>query len=97
MPFLSAYMLWRYFHVAIYIFDDSICRRYAESLLDILIAGGQLVPGGKVETNPPSATCVFSADPSSLESVQRHVQVCLTVIELFKYLWFVCLTFSCIL
>ena len=50
-------------------------RRYAESLLDILIAGGQLVPGGRVETNPPSETCVFSADPSSLESVQRHVQV----------------------
>lgn len=72
---------------ALYCCLNPICRRYAESLLDILIAGGQLVPGGRVETNPSSETCVFSADPSTLESVQRHVQVCLIfTVLLFEYL-----------
>lgn len=64
----------------------SIYRVYAEALLDILIAGGQLVPGGKVKTIPPSETCVFSADPSSLESLQNHVQVCLLVVVLLNCL-----------
>lgn len=49
-------------------------RRYAEPLLDILIAGGQLAPGGKIESPVRAAVCVFTCDPM-VESVKEHVQV----------------------
>ncbi len=51
-----------------------IFRRYAEPLLDILIAGGQLAPGGKIESTVRSAVCVFTCEPM-VESLKEHVQV----------------------
>lgn len=51
-----------------------ICRRYAEPLLDILIAGGQLAPGGKIESPVRAAVCVFTCEPM-VESLKEHVQV----------------------
>ena len=50
------------------------CRRYAEPLLDILIAGGQLAPGGKIESSVRAAVCVFTCEPM-VESLKEHVQV----------------------
>lgn len=49
-------------------------RRYAEELLDILIAGGQLAPGGKIESSVRSSMCVFTCEPM-VEALKEHVQV----------------------
>jgi len=49
-------------------------RRYAEPLLDILIAGGQLAPGGKIESTVRASVCVFRCEPM-VESLKEHVQV----------------------
>lgn len=49
-------------------------RRYAEQLLDILIAGGQLAPGGKIESSVRASVCVFTCEPM-VESLKEHVQV----------------------
>lgn len=49
-------------------------RRYAEELLDILIAGGQLAPGGKIESSVRASVCVFTCEPM-VEAVKAHVQV----------------------
>ena len=50
-------------------------RRYAEPLLDILIAGGMLAPGGKVKSSPVSSTCVLGAEPTE-DAIRNHIQVC---------------------
>lgn len=52
------------------------CRRYAEPLLDILIAGGQLAPGGKIESPVRVSVCVFTCEPM-VEALKEHVQVSL--------------------
>lgn len=49
-------------------------RRYAEPLLDILIAGGQLAPGGKIDSPVRVRVCVFTCEPM-VESIKEHVQV----------------------
>ena len=48
-------------------------RRYAEPLLDILIAGGQLAPGGKIESPVRASVCVFTCEPM-VEAIKEHVQ-----------------------
>ena len=50
-------------------------RRYAEPLLDILIAGGVLAPGGgKVEGTAVSSLSVFMCEPM-VEAVRGHLLV----------------------
>ena len=49
-------------------------RRYAEELLDVLIAGGQLAPGGKIESPFRASVCVFTCEPM-VEAMKEHVQV----------------------
>ena len=52
-----------------------LCRRYAEPLLDILVAGGVLAPGGgKVEGTSVSPASVFSCEPM-VEAVRGHLLV----------------------
>ena len=55
-------------------------RRYAEPLLDILIAGGQLAPGGKIDSPVRARVCVFTCEPM-VESIKEHVQVNLETSE----------------
>ena len=52
----------------------SFYRRYAEPLLDVLIAGGILAPGGKIESQPTAEVCVFTCEPM-VEALRGHVQV----------------------
>ena len=56
-------------------------RRYAEPLLDILIAGGMLAPGGKVKSSPVASTCVLSAE-STEDAMRNHIQVCNDIVLL---------------
>ncbi|KAM4025939.1 eIF5-mimic protein 2 isoform 1-T1 [Anomaloglossus baeobatrachus] len=61
-------------------------RRYAETLFDILVAGGMLAPGGTladdvIRTN----VCVFSAQ-EDLETMQAFAQVFNKLIRRYKYL-----------
>lgn len=56
------------------VLSDSL-RRYAEPLLDILIAGGVLAPGGgKVEGTAVSSLSVFMCEPM-VEAVRGHLLV----------------------
>lgn len=51
------------------------CRRYGEPLLDILVAGGVLAPGGgKVEGTAVSPVSVFSCEPM-VEALRGHLVV----------------------
>ena len=59
-------------HICVHIY--SYCRRYAEQLLDILIAGGQLAPGGKIESSVRASVCVFTCEPM-VEALKEHIQV----------------------
>ncbi|XP_040295670.1 basic leucine zipper and W2 domain-containing protein 1 [Bufo bufo] len=61
-------------------------RRYAETLFDILVAGGMLAPGGTladdvIRTN----VCVFTAQ-EDLETMQAFAQVFNKLIRRYKYL-----------
>lgn len=66
-------------------------RRYAETLFDVLFAGGILAPGGSIvqdgEADKPVQTsvCVFGAqdDPTELRA---HYGVCFKLIRRYKYL-----------
>lgn len=64
-------------------------RRYAEPLLDILIAGGQLAPGGKIESSVRAEVCVFTCEPM-VESLKEHVQVCFLDLSLCSRMLLVC-------
>lgn len=64
-------------------------RTYAEPLLDILIAGGTLAPGGTiVEDSGNKATssiCIFKS-PDGIESVKHTIQLFSRLIRQYKYL-----------
>lgn len=60
-------------------------RRYAEPLFDILIVGGTLAPGGKVESNPTAEMCVFTCEPM-VEALRGHLQIFTKLIRRYKYL-----------
>lgn len=64
-------------------------RRYAEPLLDILIAGGQLAPGGKIDSPVRARVCVFTCEPM-VESIKEHVQVKLPQGSIMEHLSWVC-------
>lgn len=59
-------------------------RRYAEPLLDILLAGGILAPGGRVEGGK-SDVCVFTCEPM-VEAVRGYLLVVTRLIRRYKYL-----------
>ncbi|EFA07694.2 protein krasavietz isoform X1 [Tribolium castaneum] len=66
-------------------------RRYGESLFDILIAGGILVPGGTLlqEGEAPFKTsaCIFnSPDEINLETMKSWEQVFIKLMRRYKYL-----------
>jgi hypothetical protein len=61
-------------------------RRYAEPLLDILVAGGVLAPGGgKVEGTAVSPVSVFQCEPM-VEAVRGHLLVMTRLLQRYKYL-----------
>ena len=49
-------------------------RRYSEPLLDILLAGGMLAPGGKLESTTRAEVCVLTCEPM-VEALRGHMQV----------------------
>lgn len=58
-----------------YIMKVNLLRRYGEPLLDILVAGGVLAPGGgKVEGTAVSPVSVFSCEPM-VEALRGHLVV----------------------
>lgn len=66
-------------------------RRYGESLFDILIAGGILVPGGTLsqEGDGPHQTevCIFNAsDEINMEEMKNWEQVFIKLMRRYKYL-----------
>ncbi|MEQ2239847.1 Basic leucine zipper and W2 domain-containing protein 1-A [Ilyodon furcidens] len=61
-------------------------RRYAESLFDILVAGGMLAPGGTLsEDMICTEFCVFKAQ-EDMETMQAYAQVFNKLIRRYKYL-----------
>ncbi|GFG40143.1 hypothetical protein Cfor_08228 [Coptotermes formosanus] len=64
-------------------------RRYGETLFDILIAGGLLVPGGSIaqDGDKPCKTnaCVFEA-PEDMDSMHNYEQVFIKLMRRYKYL-----------
>lgn len=66
-------------------------RRYGETLFDILLAGGNLAPGGSIVIEPdptkPSKTefCIFAAE-NDLELLRGYAQVFMKLIRRYKYL-----------
>ncbi|XP_061579985.1 eIF5-mimic protein 2-A-like [Cololabis saira] len=61
-------------------------RRYAETLFDILVAGGMLAPGGSLsEDMTQTEFCVFKAE-EDMETMQAHAQVFNKLIRRYKYL-----------
>ena len=63
----------------------SLGRRYAEPLLDILLAGGMLAPGGRIDGLVKAEVCVFTSDPM-VEGVRGHLQVMIKLVRRYKYL-----------
>jgi len=67
-------------------------RRYGEVLLDILIAGGVLAPGGSIVKNSdpskPSKTdlCLFSISENNLTDIKNFAQVIHKLIRRYLYL-----------
>jgi len=67
-------------------------RRYGEVLLDILIAGGTLAPGGSIIKNSdpakPSKTdlCLFSISENNLADIKNFAQVIHKLIRRYLYL-----------
>jgi len=68
-------------------------RRYGEVLLDILIAGGVLAPGGSIVVNPsdplkPSKTdlCLFSISADNLADIKNFALVIHKLIRRYLYL-----------
>ncbi|MGH0162701.1 UNVERIFIED_CONTAM: hypothetical protein FKN15_048218 [Acipenser sinensis] len=61
-------------------------RRYAETLFDILVAGGMLAPGGTLSDDlTRTEFCVFTAS-EDLETMQAYAQVFNKLIRRYKYL-----------
>jgi len=61
-------------------------RRYAETLFDILVAGGMLAPGGTLADDMTRTEfCVFTAQ-EDLETMQAYAQVFNKLIRRYKYL-----------
>ncbi|MBN3292167.1 BZW1A protein, partial [Polypterus senegalus] len=61
-------------------------RRYAETLFDILVAGGMLAPGGSLSDDMTRTEyCVFTAQ-EDLETMQAYAQVFNKLIRRYKYL-----------
>ncbi|XP_078795788.1 eIF5-mimic protein 2-A isoform X1 [Oryzias latipes] len=61
-------------------------RRYAETLFDILVAGGMLAPGGTLaEDMTPTEFCLFKAQ-EDIETMQAYAQVFNKLIRRYKYL-----------
>ncbi|XP_013871949.1 basic leucine zipper and W2 domain-containing protein 1-A [Austrofundulus limnaeus] len=60
-------------------------RRYAETLFDILVAGGMLEPGGTLTDVPCAEFCVFKAQ-EDMETMQAYAQVFNKLIRRYKYL-----------
>uniref|UniRef100_A0A2K6SJY4 Basic leucine zipper and W2 domains 1 n=1 Tax=Saimiri boliviensis boliviensis TaxID=39432 RepID=A0A2K6SJY4_SAIBB len=61
-------------------------RRYAETLFDILVAGGMLAPGGTLADDMMRTdVCVFAAQ-EDLETMQAFAQVFNKLIRRYKYL-----------
>ncbi|XP_017276225.1 basic leucine zipper and W2 domain-containing protein 1-A [Kryptolebias marmoratus] len=61
-------------------------RRYAETLFDILVAGGMLAPGGSLSEDIACAEfCVFKAQ-EDMETMQAYAQVFNKLIRRYKYL-----------
>ncbi|XP_043549061.1 eIF5-mimic protein 2 isoform X1 [Chiloscyllium punctatum] len=61
-------------------------RRYAETLFDILVAGGMLAPGGTLADNVTRTdVCVFAAQ-ENLETIRAYAQVFNKLIRRYKYL-----------
>ncbi|XP_065839290.1 eIF5-mimic protein 2-like isoform X2 [Oscarella lobularis] len=66
-------------------------RFYADVLLDVLIAGGMLAPGGSLITDCPegkpfrATACVFLAE-NSLDGIRQYVQLFNNLIRRYKYL-----------
>ncbi|XP_029385962.1 basic leucine zipper and W2 domain-containing protein 1-A-like isoform X1 [Echeneis naucrates] len=61
-------------------------RRYAESLFDILVAGGMLAPGGTLSDDMTCTdVCLFKAQ-EDMETMQAYAQVFNKLIRRYKYL-----------
>ncbi|KAL1251482.1 hypothetical protein QQF64_019278 [Cirrhinus molitorella] len=61
-------------------------RRYAETLFDILVAGGMLAPGGTLSDDMTRTEyCLFTAS-EDLETMQAYAQVFNKLIRRYKYL-----------
>uniref|UniRef100_A0A8C7V1G0 Basic leucine zipper and W2 domains 1a n=1 Tax=Oncorhynchus mykiss TaxID=8022 RepID=A0A8C7V1G0_ONCMY len=61
-------------------------RRYAETLFDILVAGGMLAPGGSISDDlTRTEFCLFTAQ-EDLETMQAYAQVFNKLIRRYKYL-----------
>jgi len=62
-------------------------RRYAEALLDILITGGILAPGGTIVTDNAaiSSICIFNTE-QDVESMRNVIQLFERMIRQYKYL-----------
>uniref|UniRef100_A0A3B5M6U7 W2 domain-containing protein n=1 Tax=Xiphophorus couchianus TaxID=32473 RepID=A0A3B5M6U7_9TELE len=61
-------------------------RRYAETLFDILVAGGMLAPGGTLSEDMTCTDfCVFKAQ-EDMETMQAYAQVFNKLIRRYKYL-----------
>ncbi|XP_010889360.1 basic leucine zipper and W2 domain-containing protein 1-A isoform X1 [Esox lucius] len=61
-------------------------RRYAETLFDILVAGGMLAPGGSISDDMTRTEfCLFTAQ-EDLETMQAYAQVFNKLIRRYKYL-----------
>ncbi|TRZ01788.1 hypothetical protein DNTS_017770, partial [Danionella cerebrum] len=61
-------------------------RRYAETLFDILVAGGMLAPGGTLSDDLTRTDyCLFTAS-EDLETMQAYAQVFNKLIRRYKYL-----------
>ena len=62
-------------------------RRYAEALLDILITGGILAPGGTIVTDNAATSdiCIFNTE-QNVDSMRNVTQLFERVIRQYKYL-----------
>ena len=62
-------------------------RRYAEALLDILITGGILAPGGTIVTDNAAISniCIFNTE-QDVESMRNVIQLFERMIRQYKYL-----------
>jgi len=60
-------------------------KRYSETLCELLVIGGQLVPGGILTEDGLNPMCLFETDEKP-ETVRKHVEVFEKLKRRFKYL-----------